>query len=569
VGVRGKLFLISVVLIVSVGSVSALYLESRLRSFATGRMERELNAQASMAAIALSAVTRTATAADPALDRLATGLAARLRWFDGAGRLIADSQASLGEVEASEVRLLSPEVLRGAERQIAVQTSDGRGGTLEASAPLHDVDEVVAALRLLTLVTGSLGLIAAIVMTGLASYFMSRTLRALMERAQAIAGDRRTSPPLDEISGLAGSIDQMATRLEGSVRVMADEKNRFETVLDALSEAVIALDATGRITLVNRATLTLLNLETPPTGQTLLETVRIAELGDLVQRMQSLERTSVEFDLPRNPQQRVLARATRPRSGGGMVIVLHDVSEVRRLELVRRDFVANVSHELRTPVTIIRANAETLLDGALEDQKKSREFVEAMMRHADRLTRLVTDLLDLSRIEAGRYPIKPQRLRLKPALKRSVDLVERPAREKGLSLTLELDEALSAQGDPRAFDQVVGNLLDNAVKYTPAGGQIEVRAKAVAEGIHIEVSDDGPGIEARHRDRIFERFYRVDPGRSRDVGGTGLGLSIVKHLVEAMDGTVGLEPREPHGSMFWFVLPAAPLEAGESRSAPA
>lgn len=554
-GVRGKLFLISVALIISVGSASALYLESRLRSFATARVERELGAYASMAQVALSERSRSSTVADPALDRLAKDLPARLSWFDDEGRLIADSRLGPADIRASDVRRLSPEARAG--QQIAVQISDGRGGTIEAAAPVEDVEEVVTALRLLTLVTGSLGLIAAIVMTGLASYFMSRTLRALMERAQAIVGGRRSAPPADEISGLAGSIDQMAARLEGSVRAMADEKNRFETVLDALSEAVIALDSSGRITLVNRATSALLNLEAAPTGQTLLETVRIAELGDLVQRMQTLERTSVEFDLPRNPQQRVLAHATRPRSGGGMVIVLHDVSEVRRLELVRRDFVANVSHELRTPVTIIRANAETLLDGALEDQKRAREFVEAMMRHADRLSRLVTDLLDLSRIEAGRYPIKPQRIRLRAVLKRSVDLVERPAREKGLSLSLEVDEALTARGDPRAFDQVVGNLLDNAVKYTPAGGRIDVRAKAVAEGIHVEVADDGPGIDARHRDRIFERFYRVDPGRSRDVGGTGLGLSIVKHLVEAMDGTVGLEPREPHGSVFWFVLPAA------------
>jgi two-component system phosphate regulon sensor histidine kinase PhoR len=179
---------------------------------------------------------------------------------------------------------------------------------------------------------------------------------------------------------------------------------------------------------------------------------------------------------------------------------------------------------------------------------------------------LVSDLLDLSRIEAGRYPIKLQRLKLRASLKRSVDLVERPAREKGLSVRLSVDEAATCAGDPRAFEQVIANLLDNAVKYTPAGGQIEVRAKPVEEGVRVEVVDDGPGIEPRHRDRIFERFYRVDPGRSRDVGGTGLGLSIVKHLVEAMAGNVGLEPNTPQGSIFWFVLPVGEGSPAEEPS---
>jgi two-component system phosphate regulon sensor histidine kinase PhoR len=242
-------------------------------------------------------------------------------------------------------------------------------------------------------------------------------------------------------------------------------------------------------------------------------------------------------------------------------LVLHDVTEMRRLEAVRRDFVANVSHELRTPVSVIRANAETLLDGALEDEKRARTFLDALVRNADRLSRILADLLDLSRLEAGRYALDLEPIALSPAVEKVVELVETRAKEKSIAVAIDVAPELAAHADARAFEQVLLNLIDNAVKYTPASGHILVSARRVEELIRVEVTDDGPGIEPRHRARLFERFYRVDPGRSRDVGGTGLGLAIVKHLVESMGGRVGMEPAAgaPHGSTFWVTLAAREL----------
>jgi len=243
--------------------------------------------------------------------------------------------------------------------------------------------------------------------------------------------------------------------------------------------------------------------------------------------------------------------------------VMLDISDMRRLEKVRRDFVANVSHELRTPVSVIQANAETLLDGALTHPTRGPEFLNAILRNAQRLSRLVSDLLDLSRIESGHFSLEIQPTAVCAAVQRAVESIRGLAQRKRLTVAANISSELCVLADSTAFDQVLTNLIVNAVKYTPEDGHVEIRAdraRAAEEGapvIHIDVCDDGSGIEPRHRLRIFERFYRVDPGRSREMGGTGLGLSIVKHLVGAMHGEVGVIDNPTGGSVFRVTLPAA------------
>lgn len=590
-GIRTKLFLVSVVLIGLVGLVSGVFLEGRLHGWILDRVQHELTRHARTVRVTVEGLPQLAGVhdADALADAVGAAIDARVTIIDDTGKVLGDSSVDEAALVNTEDHGSRPEIV--AARQVGLGTARRRSATtgdemlyvavpfqraerrghVRVAMPLAEVDVVMWKLRVTLVVSALLGLAAAVLMSGLASHLMSRTLRELVERAHALAaGLSPRSSSLaptssDELGGLAGSINRMAQDLERSVNSMAEERDRFQKVLDGLSEAVIALDAQQKITLVNRATVEMLGLGDSPVGHTLMETVRIAALGDLVTKVRGGQGSTAEFDLPSKSGEaprRVLARATLLSDTDGAVLVLHDVTEIRRLESVRRDFVANVSHELRTPVSIIRANAETLLDGALDDRVRSREFVDAMLRHSDRLARLIADLLDLSRIEAGRFPIKPTRIRTGAALKRSVDLVERSARSKGLSIEIRADDDFAVQADPRALDQVVANLLDNAVKYTPAGGHIVVRARSEGrEHVRFEVADDGPGIEARHRERVFERFYRVDPGRSRDVGGTGLGLSIVKHLVEVMGGDVGLEQATPHGSIFWFTLPCARGEA--------
>ena len=236
--------------------------------------------------------------------------------------------------------------------------------------------------------------------------------------------------------------------------------------------------------------------------------------------------------------------------------IRYDITEIKHLEAIRRDFVANVSHELRTPVSVIRANAETLLDGALADEPVARNFTTAIHRNSERLTMLLSDLLDLARMEAGETILNMTEVSVQHSVARAFDMLEHAAGKQGVRLHNEVSRELKLRTDPDTLDQVLLNLIGNGIKYgRSSGGQVWVRGQMASGHVRIEVIDDGPGIELHHRDRVFERFYRVDPGRSRDMGGTGLGLAIVKHLVGLMGGTIGIEPRDGGGSVCWAELP--------------
>ena len=578
-GVRGRLFVVSVALILVVGLTSGAYLENQLRRLLMARIETELHRHALTARELFRSHSdwSTPTTIDPLTDRLGQAASARVTVIAQDGTVLGDSALTIEQVRQLDNHGTRPEVVaalangRGVARRFSatlrtdmlyVAVPLARGDALavvRAATPLDEIEPVVNQLRVLLGVAGLLGLAIAVFMSGLASHFLSRTLRSLVQHASAMAAGARQQriavATTDEIGGLAGSLNRMAEDLEQAVTTLATERDRFAAVLEGLADAILALDAEQRIILVNRAALTLLDLTEPPLGRTLLETIRVPLLPDLVAQAQDGTPSTTEFDLPTATTRRVLASFTPQQLTGGSVIVLHDVTELRRLETIRRDFVTNVSHELRTPVSVIRANAETLLLNAPDNAPDTREFLEALLRQADRLARIVADLLELAQIEADQYPLHLEPVLIAPAVQRALEVVDQERKAKGLSLELALAPDLSAQADADALDQIILNLLDNAVKYMLAGGHLSIRGRAQPGHVRIEVGDDGPGLAPHHRDRIFERFYRVDTGRSREQGGTGLGLAIVKHLALAMHGEVGVEAATPRGSIFWVTLP--------------
>jgi two-component system phosphate regulon sensor histidine kinase PhoR len=427
---------------------------------------------------------------------------------------------------------------------------------------MHDVEEATHKLLVLVLFAGVVGMIVAIFMSWLASYLFARVLRSVLHNTQALAmaGTQENPIPNGAEPHFSDSLNSTAKRLEETVAAMVAERNRFEIVLENMNAAVIALDEKQVIQLVNRPAISMMGLEETPMGKHFKDIVDSEELLSLINKVQSGQPSSVELHIKGPPKRQFLVRATPLTSPGSSVMVLHDITELRRLERVRRDFVANVSHELRTPVSIIRANAETLLDGALEEPELARDFLSALLRHAERLSNLVSDLLDISRIEANEYHLEREEIGLSLIIHRAHEAVEAILHNRQQTTSLQLEDDLMVLADVRSLEQVLLNMLDNAIKYTPAGGHITITSHVVDGFARIKVQDTGPGIKAKHRSRIFERFYRVDKGRSRDMGGTGLGLAIVKHLTETMGGQVGVEPAEPHGSIFWFTIPLAPTE---------
>jgi two-component system phosphate regulon sensor histidine kinase PhoR len=243
----------------------------------------------------------------------------------------------------------------------------------------------------------------------------------------------------------------------------------------------------------------------------------------------------------------------------GIVAVFHDISELKRLEKIRKDFVANVSHELRTPVTVIRGYAETLLAGVLtDDPQRAQQFLAVILNHSERLTALISDLLSLSEMESGNFALKLAPLDLGSMLRGAVELLEMKGAEKGVTLKLvPPQDATTVMADQRRLGQVFFNLLDNGIKYTPAGGEVTIRSSVSANNVTIEISDTGPGIPMLSLPRVFERFYRVDPARSREQGGTGLGLAIVKHIVQLHGGSVTAESPPGKGAIFRLTLKRA------------
>ena len=343
----------------------------------------------------------------------------------------------------------------------------------------------------------------------------------------------------------------MRRQLEHRLRA---ERALLASVLGAVGEGVVVLDGKRRIIAINEAAQHLLDLPGDVIDADFADRVRSPELVALLGK--ALDKAHAEVQLPSGIKVAARVAALDGNERRGTLLVLDDVTTMRKLETVRKDFVANVSHELRTPVSIIRANAETLLGGAMDDPKVAPKLVDGLHRNAERLARIVTDLLDLSRLDAGLYRIESRPVDLSAAAANAVAAVEPKAQGKQINIAVEVPQQ-SAMADGEALDQVLVNLLDNAVKYTQSGGHVWLRTVKHGEHVRVEVADDGPGIPEKHRARVFERFYRVDPGRSREMGGTGLGLSIVKHLVESMGGDVGVDANDPRGSRFWVELRVA------------
>jgi two-component system, OmpR family, phosphate regulon sensor histidine kinase PhoR len=425
--------------------------------------------------------------------------------------------------------------------------------------PLADIQRHLGEIRRTLLRTTALALLLALLLAIVIAELISRRLRRIVYFAEQVAaGDlfaRIADTGGDEISQVATALDRTARLLQQNFNDVRENRAELEALLNSMADGVIAVSHDKKIRWANHAIERIVRRRVP-IGTPVIELLRHPDfLATLNAALESKQREhAIAASLYGRRSYSITAE---PLPDGGVVTVLHDISEVERVEKTRRDFIANVSHELRTPLTSIRGYAETLLesDGALNES--TREFLEIIRRNAERMGRLTEDLLVLARVESGeeKLDLRPQAVR--HLLAEAASSLQESARAASVELKIEPAPDWSVMADGYAVHQVFANLISNALRYAAGGGKIVIGAQEKPEGIEFFVRDFGPGIASEHLPRIFERFYRVDKARSRESGGTGLGLAIVKHIVLNHGGSVRVESAVGHGSTFFFVLPKA------------
>jgi len=430
-------------------------------------------------------------------------------------------------------------------------------------------DRVHATVRELLVLGGVMAVLIAILLTLVLGRMLVEPARELTRTADALAaGDltaRTRSDRDDELGAIGRALDRMADQLVDRLDTLRSEQDRLRTILNSMVEAVFVTDSLGRIVATNEALDQLVDRDVR--GRTAMEAIRSPELHEAVRAARKGDARHVEFEIKLDEVVRAFSGHVAPlQEGAGVVAVLHDVSRLRETDRLRRDFVANASHELRTPLTAIRGFAETLRDGAIDDPSAARRFLDVILRHTLRLQALVGDLTALSRAESPDQTLELEPVDVAAATIEVVRGLQSKAEQRHVQLIFQPpDEVLLVEANGRALDQVLINLVDNAIKYTPEGTSVRVRTKATRSAVVLEVNNPGPPIAPQHLERVFERFYRIDEGRSRDVGGTGLGLSIVKHLCMQMGAEVRARSNADEGTTFSVHLRRLGTDASGSR----
>ena len=580
-----------------------LYLDRAIRDIWVSHLEQRLLREVRFARVHLRDVANTDERLTSIVNEVGVRLGVRATLINGQGRVLADSETEPYDLSALENHADHPEI--SAARQ------QGRGSSLRYSnaldteilyvattvpeigdghfvlrlaLPLRDMEHIEQLVSRAIWMASILGLCLAVLLAYATSRYISRPILDAIWFVKNIASGRLKHRTLRvgstrELRDLGTALDDMRRQIQTHIGQITLEKSRLEAVLTSITEAILVTDQSGRILMGNQTFEKLFGVSDAIEGRMPIELVRHRDVQNAID--QTLKTGQAAFlDLTRSDDRErhfdvQIAPILQDDHIAGSVTIFYDITELRRLERIRKDFVANVSHELRTPLTTIKGCASTLADGALDDKEASQRFVKMINTHADRLHNLVEDILDLSRIESGALPLELGVYPVHEMVNAVVGQIRPLAKEK--TLTIEINIKENVQCDRKLIEQALLNLLDNAVKYTPEGGKIwiqtrdfkhaendrenrrngqeKVENQTYTDRIALEIKDTGIGVPLSDMDRIFERFYRVDKGRSRAMGGTGLGLSIVRHIMDAHGERVYVESEQGKGSTFGLTLP--------------
>src|SRR5262245_621851 len=576
---QAKFFLAALTASVIALTVAGTLFATTMRAQINRQIEDTLVAEARLAADLLARTGPIATVqeSDQEADRLGELIGARVTFIAADGRVVGDSAETLEGVAAMDNHADRPEVVAartsgiGRARRnsatlkidmlyVAVAVRHPSIAFVRVALPATDVRNQLQVVLSATLVAlGLAGTIAWILSARiggrvhLIARVAERYRRGDLTPAQLAFGD-------DELGTVARALDDSVQEIGRRLTEQARDQARMEAILAGMTEGVIVIDPRARLQLVNDAARHMLKLGEVALERPYVETIRLPAIAELVAAvLVGNKRSSVQFTPPRDPSRTIMATAA-PAAGGveyGVILVLHDITELRRADQIRRDFVANVSHELRTPLTAIRGYVEALSDGDATPED-NRRFLEVIARHTRRMERLVGDLLRLARLDAGQETLELTACDTLTLASGVVADLSAAAEERGQHVELAVAPGgEKVRADPAKLHDALRNLVSNAIAYAPERSTIRIGAAPVDGRVALTVSDEGPGIPDEDLARVFERFYRVDKSRARDPGGTGLGLAIVKHLVELHGGQVGVENRPEGGARFTITLPAA------------
>jgi len=577
--IRWRIGLVFAVLIIAcIGGLGA-YLSHLTRSDHLDTLRTQLTDQARLIGdISTPYLTGNQTESLEALaQRLGAQIGARITIINKDGVVLADSEEDPATMDNHANR---PEVIdalaKGSGSSIRFSATLGYNmmyvavpitldgavvGVSRVALPLTQIDKSLAHVNQIIIIGAVIAAVIAILLAFLMLRMTTEPVKKLTHLSRKMAeGELDQEIQItsrDEVGELARAFNQMVARLNEMVALVTSERDRMATILSNIDDAIFMVDSDSKVTTMNQAAEKFFETQANKAlGHTFIEVVRDHELNEVLQHCLSTGRQqtgAVEI----KPQKRLLFMAATPLSGdSGCLVHIRDVTELRRLEMVRQDFISNISHELRTPIASVKALAETLNEGAIEDPAVAKDFLSRINIEVDKLAQMVQELGELSRIESGEAPLQKRDINIADAIEHAVDRLKAQSDRAGLKLDIAIPPSLpKVMADEARVEQVLVNLIHNAIKFTPSGGRINISAKARDSDILVSVTDTGIGIPADDLPRIFERFYKAD--KSRSGGGTGLGLAIAKHIVEAHGGRIWAESVEGKGSTFSFTLPLA------------
>lgn len=517
-------------------------------------------------------------------QRYGRALEVRVTFLQADGTVLGDSE---GDPRTMENHADRPEVRQALGEALEADETIRYSTTVEEqllyiASPVVRAGETVGVVRLamsletirastqrigFTLLVGMIGLMlaAGLVSSGLARG-ITRPIEEMTRVARGIERGDFSHPPVrirsrDELGQLGQAIHHMSISLQQQWDTIRESEHRLKSVIETMPSGLSLIDAAGRIQIVNPALERMIGLKADDIDkEPYTRLAPVAQLDELIEKCLETKASIQEELHIFYPEERILEASVAPIASddhrpAGAVIVLHDMTAIRRLEKIRSEFVANVSHEIKTPITAVIGFTETLLDGALEDEETCRHFLQIIHKESERLHRLIRDILDLSKIESRQLPLNIETLDISQVAREAAGTLKKQVEQGRLHLHLHLPEKLEVEGDPDRIRQIIVNLLANAVIYTPESGRIDLSVIRQDETWQLKISDTGIGIPKEDLPRIFERFYRVDKARSRESGGTGLGLAIVKHLVEGLNGSIDVKSAVNKGTTFTVTFP--------------